>query len=283
MTVQFRRKGTDEFTSVLARRGLIGWIRKDLPEDLFADFIRDPDGFLNDPSARVLKEGPKTKVIQRRLKEEKGVAREVVVKRFHYRFLLRRLGFRFFQSPAVRSLKGALLLRQRGFHTPVPLAVFEFRNWKDLGTSYYIAEEVRDSYSLRDFWRSALPTLARGDRLAVTRSTLRELAQLLGSLHSMGIYHRDLKASNILVQGWERDGRRFFLVDLDGVWERHCVSLSKRIKNLIQVRGPWSLKERIYFFMRYAELFCKSRKDCKTLVRKALVRNRTGKTPVRRG
>jgi serine/threonine protein kinase len=267
-------KDADNHRFFSASNGLVGWIRKDLPENIFAEFIRDPDGLMDSASSRLVKDGPKTKVVQHVFQNGRGLELNVVAKRFHYGSGLRRLGFFFFPSPAMRCLKGALLLKSNGILTPAPLAAFEYRSWKGLGTSYYVSEEVADSCSLQYFWRSFPASLPAKRRLAVRRSILSDLAGLLSGLHSKGIYHRDLKGSNILIQNWDGDQRRIFLVDLDRVVKKTRLSLSKRSKNLAQIRrGAWSVKEKIYFFMRYAEFYGLSKKDAKALARQLLVRN----------
>jgi serine/threonine protein kinase len=103
----------------------------------------------------------------------------------------------------------------------------------------------------------------------VRRSVMRDLARLLARLHAMNIYHRDLKTSNILIQGRAGEGYRVYLVDLDRVGERPRLSFSKKLNNLLQVRRrAWSAREQIYFFMRYAEGSYPSTKDRKALARK---------------
>jgi serine/threonine protein kinase len=101
------------------------------------------------------------------------------------------------------------------------------------------------------------------------------VARLLAELHSMNIYHRDLKTSNILVQGGEGVERRFFLVDLDRVQERSRLPFSKRVNNLLQVKRRGARpREQIYFFLRYAERCCPSKKDARALVRRIMGRSR---------
>jgi serine/threonine protein kinase len=264
-----RLKDADDFARVACRSGMVGWIRKDWTES-FGDFIRDADGFFNDPTACVLKDASKTKVIQTTLRARDGAARKVIFKRFRYRGPVRRLGFLWLDSPARRSLRGALLLGRRGFDTATPLAVFEFRNWKDLGTSYYITEEIQDTRCVLDLWRFALSSLASSRRIALARSIISDLARLICRLHGTGIYHADLKGTNILVREWDTERRRFFLIDLDRVEEKRHVSLAKRLKNLVQLRVSWKPKERIHFFIRYAELCGASRSEAKALARRAL-------------
>ena len=257
-----------------ASNGLVGWIRKDLPENIFAEFIRDPDGLMDSASSRLVKDGRKTKVVQHVFQNGQGLELNVVAKRFRYGSGLRRLGFFFFPSPAMRCLKGALLLNSNGILTPAPLAAFEYRSWKGLGTSYYVSEEVADSCSFQYFWRSFPASLPAKRRLAVRRSILRDLARLLSRLHSLRIYHRDMKRSNILIQRWQGEGRRIFLIDLDRVQNRRRLPLSKKVKNLLQVRRrAWTCKEQIYFFMRYADGFGLSKEEKKALVRKILIKS----------
>jgi serine/threonine protein kinase len=275
MTAELRGQGAAEYRFVSAANGLSGWVRKDLPEKFLAEFIRDPDGLMNHSSSLTVKDGPKTKVVRHTLQIGGGVRFNAVIKRFRYGAGLRRLGFLFSPSPAVRCLRGALLLQAKGILVPRPLAVLEYRGWKRLGTSYYVSEEVGDSHSLQEFWRSVIPALPRKKRPEVRRSVLRDLARLLARLHSMKIYHRDLKTSNILIQRWNGAARRLVLIDLDRVRERSRLPLSKRIKNLLQVRQRWrNPRLRIFFLMRYAEGCCASKKDAKALVRRILSRGR---------
>jgi serine/threonine protein kinase len=240
-----------------------------------ADLIRDPDAVMDHVSSRVMKDGPKTKVVQREFHNGAGSKVSVIAKRFRYGRGLRRLGFFIFPSPAMRCLKAAGLLQSKGILTPAPLAALEYRNWKNLGTSYYLSEEVSDGCSLQFFWQSVLATLPDKRRLAVRRSLLRDLARLLSRLHSLGIYHRDLKTSNILLQEREGVERRIFLIDLDRVEERGRLPLAKRVKNLLQIRRrAWASRDKMYFFMRYAEGLSGSRKKRNALVREILALSR---------
>ncbi|MGH7769663.1 MAG: lipopolysaccharide kinase InaA family protein [Candidatus Binatia bacterium] len=283
MTAALRGKDADDYRSISAAGGLAGWIRKDLPEKLFAEFIRDPDSLMDPASSQVLKDGPKTKVVRHIFQDGRGVPLNVIVKRFHYRTGLRRLGFFFFPSPALRCLRGALLLKSTGVLVPAPLAALEYRSWRNLGTSYYVTEEVGDSHSIREFWRSVVRPLPRNKRPGLRRAVLRDLARLLADLHSMNIYHRDLKTSNILVQGSAGEPRRLFLIDLDRVKERPRLPLSKRASNLFQVRQRWrNPRLQIFFLMRYAERCCPSKDDAKALVRRILSLSRRIKASRRR-
>lgn len=248
-----------EFNYVPPRRGLSGWIRKDLPEGLLADFIPDPEAFFREPSVRFLKKGSKSQVVQHTLTAGEGKAWEVIIKRVQYRALWRRLCFFLLPSPAVRSLRSAVLLKAWGILTPPPLAALEWRDWRRVGTSYYFVEEVEASQSLPTLWMDAPPTFSRKEVFKEKRRILRSLATLFHRLHSRGIYHQDLKAGNILIRNSGSDGWLFYLIDIDGVRKCRRLSWFKRVKNLVQMYRTFgehlSVNEKAVFLKYYSDLF----------------------------
>lgn len=263
---------TDEFMYTCSETGLVGWIRRDLQGDLFANFIRDPERFLKDPLSRILKNGKKVQVFQRTLKTDQGSAQNVIIKRFYHPSVLRRLMFFVIPSPSLRCLEGASLLGSNGIPTAVPLAALEHRNWKGLGISYYVAEEIADSQSLSVFWGDVLPTLSMGRSVKGRRKILEELAGLFYKLHSRGIYHQDLKGTNILIRVEDSDQYRCVLVDVDGVSKKTRLSWRKRVKNLVQLNRTLgkrlNLREKAFFLKYYADKFSLTRSDRKALVRR---------------
>jgi len=267
----------DNFLYINSEAKLVGWIRKDL-EDLFAEFIRDPDRLLKDSSSLILKNGAKVQVAKQTLRGRGNTTRDVVTKRFHYPSFIRRLGFLFLSSPAARSLQGAFVLKGNDIDTAIPLAALEHRSWYNLGTSYFVAEEVVGSQSLHAFWRDVLPTLSSKKRAETKREILKEVASLFHRLHSRGIYHRDLKGGNILIQEWEAGKWKSSLIDVDGVRKSHRLSWSKRVKNLVQLYRTLgkqlSIRDRVFFLRHYAALCSLSRRDHKALARKVLAMGR---------
>lgn len=265
---------TDEFMYTCSETGLAGWIRKDLQGDHFGNFFRDPERFLKDPSSQILKNGQKVQVIRRTLNTDKGKVHNVIIKRFCYPSVFRRLMYFLIPSPASRCLKGASVLESNGIPTAVPLAALEHRNWKDLGISYYVAEEIADSHPLSVFWGDVLPTLSMNRSVKERRKILGEVAGLFHKLHSRGIYHQDLKGSNILVQAEGSDHYRCTLVDVEGVTKRNRLSWRKRVKNLVQLNRTLgkrlNLTDKAFFLKYYADLFSLSRQERKTLAQRVL-------------
>jgi len=263
-------ESSSEFVFTVFSTQLRGWVRRRLAEGLLDQFVRDPDRYFNADSQGLIKQARKTQIARATLRSANGASLDVVIKKFRYRFP-RRLGFFAASSPAYRSLAGALLLLRKGFHTPAPVAVLERRGWRHTGTSYYIAEELKGSSTLQELWRAHFASQPAKRRLLLGRAAVGDLAQLLHRLHRMGIYHRDLKSSNILVRDWDSERRAFFIVDLDRVQKRRRIPVSKTLKNLLQVRNStWSRRERIRFFSSYAELSGMTRPEGKRFVRKLL-------------
>lgn len=91
-----------------------------------------------------------------------------------------------------------------------------------------------------------LPEALRGDR----RELLFRLARLVRRMHARGVFHQDLKASNILV----RDGS-LFVIDLERVKFPRLVSREQRILNLAQlnaaVGAPVTRADRLRFLRVY--------------------------------
>lgn len=262
------------FESVSTKSGIKGWVRQDLPRVLFREFFEDPEGFLDVPDSQVLKNKQKTKVIRQTLGDGNGHSADVVVKRVVYTSLFRRLGFLLFMSPAFRSLKGALILRAKGFHTPEPIAAMDGRRWKNFGTSYFVSKEVKEGQSFSDVWEKKLLPLPRCTTLSKRRKMLREAALLVHELHSLGVYHRDLKGANILMK--QRNGSidEMFLVDVADVRTPRYLFWRSRIRNLVQMcrmtGKTWQNREKILFLKWYAD-FCRlSKKERRSVVQSVL-------------
>jgi tRNA A-37 threonylcarbamoyl transferase component Bud32 len=105
------------------------------------------------------------------------------------------------------------------------------------------------------------------------RALLGKLAALVRTMHAHGVYHRDLKANNILVRGDE-----LYVVDLDRVSFRPALARAERIWNLAQLNaavGPRVTRtERLRFFFAYAGWDPEVRREWKGWVREIMERTR---------
>lgn len=146
-------------------------------------------------------------------------------------------GTSFLQRPsrAQRNLRRAVRLLHVGIDTAVPLAWIE-RN-SPPRSSWLVTEFVTDVVDLDQIVLTLLSHLDRRALHKVKAGLSEELVELFARLHDARLYHRDLKASNILFTHW--DGREgpvgTILVDLDGLHQRHWWSRRRRWQPLVRL------------------------------------------------
>lgn len=147
-----------------------------------------------------------------------------------------------------RSARG---LAVRGFNTPLPHALVIIKRFYVPGKVYFITESLKPARELDRFILNAFKTSQNGKE-----ALLAGLANLIGSLHERGIYHRDLKGTNIGVKK-EGGGYTFSLIDLDDVSFTAGVNLRRRARNLSQLYLSTpkivGVGDRKTFFERYMD------------------------------
>jgi hypothetical protein len=259
-------------TFVRLQNGFKGWVRSDFPAASIGAMLSQFDGRTPRDSGHWLKDHGKSRVLRQIFEDPAGKRWNLVIKCVRYKFFFRRLGFIFLASPALRALKGALLLQQHGIPTAPPLAALETRRWEGLGTSYFIAETVEHGTTLYRAWRQLGDTCPRTIAERKRRYLLAALAAFVRRVHDCGVYHRDMKGTNILVRHDEAGGIEFVLVDVDGVRRIRALSRRRREKNLIQIcrfRGL-SDRDRILFLREYCRGGGATGQTMKSLARRIL-------------
>ncbi len=99
-------------------------------------------------------------------------------------------------------------------------------------------EDLTDCPGLDRYVKAALPGKGRDDRIKGKRAFINAFATIVKALHERGIFHKDLKASNILVKDTGESSWRFHFIDLDGVsFQKGPLRSSKRILNLVQINA----------------------------------------------
>jgi tRNA A-37 threonylcarbamoyl transferase component Bud32 len=121
-------------------------------------------------------------------------------------------------SRAMRALARSILLGALGIPTPPVLAAGEERRLGLVRRGYVVMDAVRGAIGLAE------AVLSRRDGAALAASA----GRLVAKLHALGLVHRDLKATNLLV-----DGRgSLVLVDLDGLAGRGRVLDGRAARDL---------------------------------------------------
>jgi tRNA A-37 threonylcarbamoyl transferase component Bud32 len=144
-----------------------------------------------------------------------------------------------------------------GLNTPEPLALMEKKVLGITTSSYLIMEDARDClemdrYILKDFHDKLSLS-----RLKKKRALINNLAETMGRMHNLNIFHHDLKTCNIMVKEKDKSSYITFL-DFDKVSFEEEITIQKRVKNLTQMNLSTpkliSTTDRLRFLKEYREI-----------------------------
>jgi tRNA A-37 threonylcarbamoyl transferase component Bud32 len=216
---------------------------RDLDPSEIRPLLDDPDRALAQPGATLLKNSRTTTVAQTTMLV-RGEPTQVIFKRFNRKKWLDPF-FTLFRPPrAWRSWQAGQDLASRGIPTPQNLAYLSRRRsfksdplfWFLPHETYLITVKQQGAQSLAEYVGKVLPGLSLPERRARIRGLTASLAQLIRSLHDRSLSHRDLKASNILIEvnsGGEIE--ELSLIDLVGVALQHPLPWGRRVQNLARL------------------------------------------------
>ncbi len=139
----------------------------------------------------------------------------VAIKRHTMGSGLRNAARSFAKPKAIRNFNTAAKLLTNGISTAHPLAAIERKNGPATLESIYISQYLNDSQELYFFMRDHFASSE--DELELKKSIFSQIGRIFAGLHKAGLWHRDAKASNIVVYK-ENDGEyKTALVDMDGI------------------------------------------------------------------
>jgi len=139
------------------------------------------------------------------------------------------------RSRATRNFGRGLRLLQVGIDTAIPLARIERASGR--GPSWLVTEYVADVVDLDQIVLTLLPQLDLRASHGVKTALSEALGELFVRLEDARLYHRDLKASNILFTHWDGQNGppRPILVDLDGLHHRRWWNRRRQWQPLIRL------------------------------------------------
>ena len=148
---------------------------------------------------------------------------DTVVKSFKTPHFLNRIVYTFFRdSKAKKSYEYSLTL---GDFTPTPIGYIEFYESSLLKESYFISEEFKYDFTIRE------PLL--DTNFPQKEEVFKAFARFTLSLHNSGIFHNDYSPGNILIKK-EQDKYIFKIVDVNrmGFFELSATDRAKNFSKL---------------------------------------------------
>jgi hypothetical protein len=186
----------------------------------------DPDWALTRSDCEIVKYDGKVWV--GRVRTARG---RVYIKRYARSLLRIALEVAVVGSPGRRAAATAQRLRTLGFATPEVCAAVDVRRGGVVRKSFFLTYEVEGALTLDRYWGEVQQ---RADGTA-RRVLPRLLGDLFRRLHTLGIYHNDLKDVNILAGG-PAGAPTFTLLDLERVtFGRAPLGRRRCVKNLVQL------------------------------------------------
>ena len=130
------------------------------------------------------------------------------------------------KSKARRSYEYANLLLSKNFHTPQPIAFIENHDFIGVTSSYYVSEQLEDSFTLK--------TVFHAENFTDRNDIIRSYTLLIHQLHENGIEFLDNAPGNFLIKKID-DSYQIFLVDLNRMNFHEEIDIQKRLKNFSRI------------------------------------------------
>ncbi len=233
---------------------------RDLDRTEVNRLLFDLDAPFSWPATTILKDSRTTTVAETTLMVQ-GKPTRVIYKRFNVKKRLEVLWNIVRPTRAWRAWQAGQHLASRGVPTPQNLAYLARKGFAGIPKETYIVTILSDpSITLADYLTKVLPGLSSEQQRSQIRNLTRALGQLVRTLHHRSLSHRDLKSSNILIEGDPNVANpQLTIIDLVGVTLTHPLPRDRKIQNLTRINVSMSQIEgltrtdRLRFLRTYGE------------------------------
>jgi serine/threonine protein kinase len=194
------------------------------------DCLAQPNS-LFDEIEKIIKMGSQNCVAIKKL-PIRDTSLQVVIKRQYVPAGFRQFFRSFRPGKALRNIRTALRLKSCGIEVASPFAALQQRFGLRTRQSIYITEFITNSSNLHAFASGRLSSISQAEQYEIKTQISYQLAAVLASLHSRGLWHRDSKASNFVVYKDSRDKYKILLADMDGIKRYILPSRSRQLRPL---------------------------------------------------
>ena len=209
------------------------FFRKGYDANRFAGLIeKHHNALVSGDKSIVMKRDSKTVLTRFPLENEK--IQSVVVKQYKVSCVVCLIKNTFRGSAGRKEWIAGNGLLVYGFNTPEPLAVMEKKVLGITTSSYLIMEDARDCLEMDRYILKNFHDKSSLSKWKKKRALINNLAETMGRMHNLNIFHHDLKTCNIMVK---EKGTSFYItfLDFDKVSFEEEITIRKRVKNLTQL------------------------------------------------
>jgi len=224
------------------------------------EWLKCPSDWLDlKEQKNIIKKSPTVKVCRTQLHLVGAEPLPVICKETLPRNIIKRVLNSIWMSRSMRTWKRANALLHRRIPTARPLAVAERRRYGLLLKSMMITESIEDACDLDNVLTVQMRQMTEDTQRRYKRKIIDSLVKVVRQLNECGLYHRDFKAPNIIVQ-WNQksdEDPRIFLVDLDGINSvrrfntKACINMLVRLNVSLEHCHRVSTTDRLRFLKGY--------------------------------
>ena len=257
-------KESTEF-SIERVNGFRCYHRREFGSDRVKRIVEEHLRLLKESPSNMTKHAPEVSVSI--MKDEGG---SVCVKHFRNLSLWRTLKDHFRRPRGLKSWVGSHGLRVRGIPSLTAFALVEKRRWWGIRESFFLMETSETGREMDGY------ILERLGDLQKKRLFTKAFAQWLSHVHQKGIFHRDMKACNILIsengKGW-----KFLLLDQEDISLGEKVGEKQIFRSFLQLNTSTPKKvtttDRFRFMRAYLKLNAVV-KDRKSFLRRLIAESK---------
>ena len=235
-----------------------GLISRDKSSPRLLELLQDPNHAFSSDGCILVKNSWTTSSCILPL-EGTGETSQIFIKRYNYQSSLYAFKNIFRRSRAKRTWRIAQHLLSRAIPTPLPVAYLERRRARVLRESFFITQKVTHAIPLSMLFLDGQAG-GMGEHAASKKNLIDRTAALVQMMHERGIWHRDLKAANILVQRAPGKSLQLYLTDLDSIRIKDRVMPAERVRDLARLNvslhdvSALSLRDRLRFLHSYLNI-----------------------------